>query len=74
MTMSELCRQFQVSRKTGYEVLGRWRAGAPRLWLRAAMRRIIVRMVSTMSGVRLCSVCGIGTRAGDRRRCGHGWR
>jgi transposase len=27
MTMSELCRQFQVSRKTGYEVLARWRAG-----------------------------------------------
>ncbi len=27
MTMSELCRQFQVSRKTGYEVLARWRIG-----------------------------------------------
>ena len=26
-TMSELCRQFEISRKTGYEVYGRWRSG-----------------------------------------------
>ena len=28
-SMSELCRRFGVSRKTGYEVLGRWRAEGP---------------------------------------------
>ncbi len=27
-TMAELCRQFGISRKTGYKILGRWRADA----------------------------------------------
>src|SRR5262244_251797 len=26
-SMSELCRQFGISRKTGYQVLARWREG-----------------------------------------------
>jgi transposase-like protein len=25
-SMSELCRQFGISRKTGYQVLARWRS------------------------------------------------
>src|SRR4026209_1896345 len=29
VSMSELCRQFGISRKTGYQVLARWRIEGP---------------------------------------------
>ena len=71
--MSELCRQFGISRKTGYQVLARWRLEGPSGLAERSHAPHRWRTQSARLNVTRSWRCAASSRRGGRRSRRGGW-